>query len=518
MEQNILVMENITKVYSNGFVANKNVNFSIHEGEIHALVGENGAGKSTLMKILFGSEKPDEGRILLRGQEIHIDNPTVAINYGIGMVHQHFMLVPSLTVADNLVIGMEPKKNGLYDVTKAEEIAREVSEKYNFKVDSKTRVRDLSVGMKQKVEILKALVRGAKILILDEPTAVLTPQETKELFVELKHLKEQGYTVVFISHKLNEVKELCDRITVLRAGKTIGTKEIENVTEQDISRMMVGRDVRLDIDKNKAVPKEAVLKVSHVNKVNSLGKQVLNDVSFHIPRGVILGIAGVEGNGQSEISEIISGMDQNFVGNVMVNGKDTRNMTVRQLRENGVAHISEDRMTYGIVGDGSIAENMISDRYYKKEFQKGVLLNQKKIDNLVNDLIGKFNVKCDGKDQPIRMLSGGNMQKVVAAREFTSNADLIVANQPTRGIDIGASMFLRNKLVELRDAGAAILLISADLSEVMDVSDRLIVMNEGKISAYFEDASQVTEEEMGLYMLGIKQMTPDEIRRASSEE
>ena len=518
MEQNILVMENITKVYSNGFVANKNVNFSIHEGEIHALVGENGAGKSTLMKILFGSEKPDEGRILLRGQEIHIDNPAVAINYGIGMVHQHFMLVPSLTVADNLVIGMEPKKNGLYDVTKAEEIAREVSEKYNFKVDSKTRVRDLSVGMKQKVEILKALVRGAKILILDEPTAVLTPQETKELFVELKHLKEQGYTVVFISHKLNEVKELCDRITVLRAGKTIGTKEIENVTEQDISRMMVGRDVRLDIDKNKAVPKEAVLKVSHVNKVNSLGKQVLNDVSFHIPRGVILGIAGVEGNGQSEISEIISGMDQNFVGNVMVNGKDTRNMTVRQLRENGVAHISEDRMTYGIVGDGSIAENMISDRYYKKEFQKGVLLNQKKIDNLVNDLIGKFNVKCDGKDQPIRMLSGGNMQKVVAAREFTSNADLIVANQPTRGIDIGASMFLRNKLVELRDAGAAILLISADLSEVMDVSDRLIVMNEGKISAYFEDASQVTEEEMGLYMLGIKQMTPDEIRRASSEE
>lgn len=518
MEQNILVMENITKVYPNGFVANKNVNFSIHEGEIHALVGENGAGKSTLMKILFGSEKPDEGRILLRGQEIHIDNPTVAINYGIGMVHQHFMLVPSLTVADNLVIGMEPKKNGLYDVTKAEEIAREVSEKYNFKVNSKTRVRDLSVGMKQKVEILKALVRGAKILILDEPTAVLTPQETKELFIELKHLKEQGYTVVFISHKLNEVKELCDRITVLRAGKTIGTKEIENVTEQDISRMMVGRDVRLDIDKNKAVPKEAVLKVSHVNKVNSLGKQVLNDVSFQIPRGVILGIAGVEGNGQSEISEIIAGMDQNFVGNVMVNGKETRNMTVRQLRENGVAHISEDRMTYGIVGDGSIAENMISDRYYKKEFQKGVLLNQKKIDNLVNDLIGKFNVKCDGKDQPIRMLSGGNMQKVVAAREFTSNADLIVANQPTRGIDIGASMFLRNKLVELRDAGAAILLISADLSEVMDVSDRLIVMNEGKISAYFEDASQVTEEEMGLYMLGIKQMTPDEIRRASSEE
>lgn len=516
MEQNILSMENITKVYSNGFVANKNVNFSVHEGEIHALVGENGAGKSTLMKMLFGSEKPDEGRILLRGKEIHIDNPTVAINYGIGMVHQHFMLVPSLSVADNLVVGMEPKKKGLYDIAKAEEIAREAAQKYNFQIDPKARIRDLSVGVKQKVEILKALVRGAKILILDEPTAVLTPQETKELFVELKQLKKQGYTVIFISHKLGEVKELCDRITVLRAGKMVSVEETANVTEQDISRMMVGRDVKLDIDKKKAIAKNTILKISHVNKVNTLGKQVLKDVSFSIPSGVILGIAGVEGNGQSEISEIISGMEQTFEGDVEVNGKNIRTMSVRQLRENGVAHISEDRMTYGIVGDGSIAENMISDRYYKKTFQKGILLNQKKIDALANELIEKFNVKCDGKDQPIRMLSGGNMQKVVAAREFTNNADLIIANQPTRGIDIGASMFLRNKLVELRDEGAAVLLISADLSEVMEVSDRLIVMSGGKISAYFEDASQVTEEEMGLYMLGIKQMSSEEIRRASN--
>ncbi len=516
MEKNILSMKNITKVYSNGFVANKNVNFSVHEGEIHALVGENGAGKSTLMKMLFGSEKPDEGRILLYGEEIHIDNPTVAIRYGIGMVHQHFMLVPSLSVADNLVIGMEPEKNGLYDAAKAEKIAREASEKYNLIVDPKAKVVDLSVGLKQKVEILKALIRGAKILILDEPTAVLTPQETKELFIELKNLKNQGYTVVFISHKLNEVKELCDRVTVLRAGKMIGVEEIANVSEQDISRMMVGRDVRLNIEKEKAVAKETVLKVSHVNKANALGKQVLKDVSFRIPRGVILGIAGVEGNGQSEISEIISGMDGDFEGEVEVNGKSTRKMSVRELRENGVAHISEDRMTYGIVGDGSIAENIISDRYYKKEFQKGFLLNQNKINHLVEELIEKFNVKCDGKDQPIRMLSGGNMQKVVAAREFTNNADLIIANQPTRGIDIGASMFLRNKLVELRDAGASVLLISADLSEVMEVSDRLIVMSGGKISAYFENAEDVTEEEMGLYMLGLKQMPPEEIRRASN--
>ncbi len=516
MEQNILSMENITKVYPNGFVANKGVNFSIHEGEIHALVGENGAGKSTLMKMLFGSEKPDEGRILLHGKEIQIDNPTVAIQYGIGMVHQHFMLVPSLSVADNLVIGMEPKKKGLYDVAKAEEITREAAQKYNLLVDPQAKVVDLSVGLKQKVEILKALVRGAKILILDEPTAVLTPQETKELFVELKHLKTQGYTVVFISHKLNEVKELCDRVTVLRAGRSIGVANVADVSQQDISRMMVGRDVRLDIEKDKPHPGDTVLKVSHINKVNALGKQVLKDVSFSLPHGVILGIAGVEGNGQSEISEIISGMDRSFDGEAEINGKSIRSMTVRQVRESGVAHISEDRMTYGIVGDGTIAENIISDRYYKKEFQKGPLLDQKKIDEMVDDLIEKFNIKCDGKDQPIRMLSGGNMQKVVAAREFTNHADLIIANQPTRGIDIGASMFLRNKLVELRDAGAAVLLISADLSEVMEVSDRLIVMSGGRISAYFEDASEVTEEDMGLYMLGLKQMTPEEIRRASS--
>lgn len=516
MELDILSMQNVTKVYPNGFVANKNVNFSVHEGEIHALVGENGAGKSTLMKMLFGSEKPDEGRILLHGQEIQIDNPTVAIGYGIGMVHQHFMLVPSLSVADNLMVGMEPKKNGLYDIAKAEEIARGAAEKFNFQIDPKAKIRDLSVGQKQKVEILKALVRGAKILILDEPTAVLTPQETKELFIELKHLKTQGYTVIFISHKLNEIKELCDRITILRAGKMISVEEVANITEQDISRMMVGRDVRLDIEKEKAIAKKTILKVSHINKVNILGKQVLKDVSFIIPGGVILGIAGVEGNGQSEISEIISGMDRTFEGDVEINGKSARDMSVRQLRENGVAHISEDRMTYGIVGDGSISENIISDRYYKKNFQKGMLLDQKKIDNLVNELIEKYNVKCDGKDQPIRMLSGGNMQKAVAAREFTNNANLIIANQPTRGIDIGASMFLRNKLVELRDAGAAVLLISADLSEVMEVSDRLIVMNGGKISAYFEEASQVTEEDMGLYMLGLKQMTLEDIRRASN--
>ncbi len=517
MKDTILSMEHITKVYANGFIANHDVNFSVREGEIHALVGENGAGKSTLMKVLFGSEKPEEGCILYRGKEIRIESPTVAIKYGIGMVHQHFMLVPSLTVAENLVIGLEPKKNGFFSMEEAIRITKAASEKYNLIVDPLVKIEDLSVGVKQKVEILKALVRGAGIVILDEPTAVLTPQETKELFSELKSLKRKGYTIIFISHKLNEVKDLCDRVTVLRSGKTIGVEEIKNVSKQDISRMMVGRDIRLNIVKERAEREDEVLRIEKVSKVNSLGKVVLNQVSFHIRKGEILGIAGVEGNGQSEISEIISGMDPYYDGNVVLNGKDIRGLSVREIRENGVAHISEDRMTYGIVSDRSIAENIISDRYYKREYQKGFLMNSKKVNNTVDDLIKKYNIICDGKDQPVRMLSGGNMQKVVAAREFTSEANLILANQPTRGIDIGASIFLRNKLVELRDNGAAVLLISADLSEVMEVSDSLIVMNEGNIAAYFEDASTVTEEEMGLYMLGIKKMSEQEIRRAINE-
>lgn len=521
MMANILAMENITKVYSNGFVANKDVNLHVNEGEIHALVGENGAGKSTLMKVLFGVEKPEGGRILLKGEEVHIENPTVAIQYGIGMVYQHFMLVPSLTVAENLVIGMEPKKNGLFDMDEAVRITAEAAKKYNFLVEPLAKIEDLSVGQKQKVEILKALVRGARILILDEPTAVLTPQETKELFVELKDLKKEGYTVIFISHKLQEVTDLCDRVTVMRAGRTIGVEEIKNVTEQDISRMMVGRDVVLKIDKKKPKPGETVLDVRCVSKMGTSGaKKVLDGVSFRVRRGEIIGIAGVEGNGQKELSEIVTGMDKSFEGDVTVGTTaiDVRKHSIRQIREAGVAHISEDRMTYGIVGDGAISENIVSDRYYKPGFQKGILMDRKKVDNLADELIEAFNVKCDGKDQPIRMLSGGNMQKVVAAREFTSDSMLIIANQPTRGIDIGASDFIRKKLVELRDKGAGVLLISADLNEVMEVSDSLLVMSDGQIAAWFKDAQSVSEDELGEYMLGIKKMTPEEIRSVAYDD
>lgn len=516
----ILSMQQITMVYPNGFIANKDVSLSVREGEIHALVGENGAGKSTLMKVLFGAEKPESGRITLRGKDIQIENPTVAIQHGIGMVYQHFMLVPSLTVAENLVIGMEPKRYGLFDMEGASALAHEASVKYNFPIDPLAKICDLSVGQKQKVEILKALVRGAKILILDEPTAVLTPQETKELFAQLKHLRSEGYTVIFISHKLGEVMDLCDRVTVMRAGRTVGVEDIENVSETIISRMMVGRDVVLDIQKEKAQPGKCVLSVRNVSKpAPGSAKYILKDVSFSVRAGEILGIAGVEGNGQKELSEIITGMDRNFEGSTTVcDNVDVRKSSIRAIREAGVAHISEDRMTYGIVGDGRIDENIISDRYYKPEFQKGLLLNFKKIRSMARELVSAFHVKCDGIAQPIRMLSGGNMQKVVAAREFTSSSSLIIANQPTRGIDVGASEFIRNKLVHLRDQGAGILLISADLTEVMGTSDSLLVMNNGQIAAYFEDAASVTEEELGEYMLGLKKMTPEQRGRACADE
>lgn len=521
MKENILVMENIRKVYSNGFIANENVNLAVNEGEIHALVGENGAGKSTLMKVLFGVEKPDEGRVLLNGQEVHIDNPNVAIQLGIGMVYQHFMLVPSLTVTENLVIGMEPRKRGVfYDQSAAEKMVKEAAEKYNFKLDPTAKIQDLPVGQKQKVEILKVLIRGAKIIILDEPTAVLTPQETKELFTELKGLKSQGYTVIFISHKLNEVTELCDRVTVMRAGKTIGVRNIADVTEGDISRMMVGRDIVLKIDKDRAAPGEKVLSVRHVTKYILDTKKILDDVSFCVRRGEILGVAGVEGNGQKEISEIITGLDRIFEGEVRATPElvDVREQTIRQLREKGIAHISEDRMTYGIVGDGSIEDNIIADRYYKPSMKKGLLLDQKKIDSLADELIQEYKVKCDNRTQPIRMLSGGNMQKVVTAREFTAGASLIIANQPTRGIDIGASDFIRRRLVDLRTQGAGVLLISADLNEVLEISDSLIVMHNGRIAAYFPDASKVGEDELGEYMLGVRTVSEEEIREVADHE
>ncbi len=517
-ENVILEMRGITKIYPNGFVANKDVNLAVREGEIHALVGENGAGKSTLMKVLFGVESHEEGEILLHGKPVNITDPISAIDMGIGMVHQHFMLVPSLTVAENIVLGREPKKyKTLIDMEKAVRDTNEICEKYNLKVDPTARVRDLSVGLKQKVEILKALYRKAKVLILDEPTAVLTPQETAELFVELKKMKESGHTIIFISHKLNEVKELCDRVTVLRLGRTIGTADLAGLSEQEISRMMVGRDVILEIDKEKARPRQPVLTVNGLSYHSGDGRPVLNNVSFTVRAGEILGIAGVEGNGQRELSEIITGLLPFAQGEIGIEGKPIRGKSVKQIRRMGVSHISEDRMTYGVAARTSVRENVISDRFDQPEYCRAGFLRFGAIDQLTNRLIQEFHIKCDDAGQPVRMLSGGNMQKVVAAREFSLDPHLAIVNQPTRGIDVGATEFVRNKIVELRDKGTAVLLISADLNEILELSDSLIVMHGGEIVAYLPDSSQVTEDELGEYMLGIRRQQPEEIRRVCHE-
>lgn len=506
----ILAMEHITKIYPNGFVANNDVNFSVNKGEIHALAGENGAGKSTLMKVLFGVETPDEGRILYKGQEIKVVNPAHAIQQGIGMVHQHFMLAPSLTVTENIIMGAEPRKSLFIDYVKAEKIVREVCEKYNFEMDLTATVKDLPVGIKQKIEILKALLRGAEVLILDEPTAVLTPQETHELFVQLKKLREAGHTIIFISHKLHEIKEICNRITILRSGRTVGHANVAEVSEQDISRMMVGRDVILEVSKEPAQPKESVLKIRGLTVQDQFGKTSLNNVSLNVRKGEILGIAGVEGNGQREIAETVTGLLSYDSGSVVIKGEEIKKHSIRDIRALKTSHIPEDRMTYGIVADASIRDNMISDRYYKPIYNSHGLMNFEKINSEVDRNIKDYLVKCDERSQPVRMLSGGNIQKVVVAREFSSGPELAILNQPTRGIDVGATEFVRKSIVGLRDQGTAVVLISADLNEVMELSDSLIVMCDGEIVAYYPDSSHVTEAELGEYMLGLKKMSPKE--------
>ncbi len=512
-EQYVVQMKAITKVYPNGVAANQGVDFNLRKGEIHALMGENGAGKSTLMKMLFGLEQPTSGEIIVNGEKLNLTSPSVSISKGIGMVHQHFMLVPSLSVAENMVLGMVPRKGLFIDQAKAIEITREYAEKYNLHVEPEAKVMDIPVGMKQKVEILKALVRGAKILILDEPTAVLTSQETAELFKELLHLKEQGYTIVFISHKLNEIMQITDRLTIMRNGRSMGVYNTKDVTKEEISRLMVGRDVVLTVQKEKAQPTDTVLRVRDVEYVNEWNKKMLDKVSFDVRKGEILGIAGVEGNGQKELVDMLFGFNTPNAGSITVSGETVIGLSQQKLRQLGVSLVPEDRMIYGIASSASIEENVISDRCADKRFNKGPLFNMKAIHAESDRLIADYTVLCKSRKQQVGMLSGGNIQKVVVAREFSNDPVLILADQPTRGIDVGATEFIRKKLVELSRSGIAVLLISADLNEVMELSDSLIVMHNGHISAYFEDTSALSDDVMGEYMLGLKQQPEEEVRR-----
>ncbi|HZK28969.1 MAG TPA: ABC transporter ATP-binding protein [Clostridia bacterium] len=517
MEQNELVvqMKGIAKIYPNGVAANQAVDFSVKAGEIHALIGENGAGKSTLMKILFGLEQPTEGEIIVEGEPVYFSSPTDAIAKGIGMVHQHFMLVPSLTVAENIVLGMAPRKSGLFiDYKQAVALTKEYAEQFNLHVEPTARVADITAGMKQKVEILKALARGARVLILDEPTAILTTQETVGLFRELKELKAKGFTIIFISHKLNEIKELTDRITIMRGGKTVGVYDTDSITEQDISGLMVGRDVILTVDKDQAEPTDVVLHVENIHFVNEWDKRALDGVTFSVRSGEIVGIAGVEGNGQRELVDILFGLKLPGKGSVAVGGKNLIGLPQAMIRELGVSYIPEDRMTFGIAETATIEENLISDRYGQKRFNRGPLFKMDELHKESDRLIIDYSVLCKSRSQEVGMLSGGNIQKVVVAREFSSDPILIIADQPTRGIDVGATELIRKRLVELSRAGAAVLLVSADLNEVMELSDSLIVFYEGKIAGYFDDG-QWDDVMMGEYMLGLKSQSDEEIGRAS---
>ena len=512
-----LLMKNIVKVYSNGVLANKDVTLQVNQGEIHALSGENGAGKSTLMKILFGEEQATSGEIYINGEKVDITSPQMAIELGIGMVHQHFMLVPSLSVTENMIMGVEPTKGIFIDEKYARQQVEEIGRKYNLYIDPDKKISDLTVGQKQKVEILKALFRGAKILILDEPTAVLTPQETAELFVELKHLRENGYTIIFISHKLNEVKELCDRITIIRRGVTMGVHNVADVSEEDISRLMVGRDVVLKIDKKPARPGSPLLQVRDVKIADETGAVQVNGVSFSLREGEILGIAGVEGNGQSQLINAITGMGHLSSGSIQLNGKDIGGASVRKIRSLGLGHIPEDRMTSGVASNLSITENVISDKLGWGMFAKFGLLNRKAIRAYGDQMVKEYLILCKNQDVEIGSLSGGNIQKGVVARELSSDPMVVIANQPTRGVDVGASEFIRQQLINMRDQNKGILLITSDLNEVLGLADSLIVMYEGKIVAYISDVSSMTESELGTYMLGIKKQSAEEIKEAIHE-
>ena len=496
----VLEMRGITKRFP-GVVANDHVDFDLRKGEVHALLGENGAGKSTLMNILYGLYKPDEGEIRSRGQKVSFHSAKDAIDRGIGMVHQHFMLIPVMTVAENIVLATEPTTAGvLLDYDEAVKRVREISERFGLAVNPTARVENISVGQQQRVEILKALYRGAEILILDEPTAVLTPQEAGELFGIIKSLQAEGTSIIFISHKLNEVLEIADRITVLRRGKKIDTVPREGATEAGLAKMMVGREVLLRVEKKAAEPGDVLLEVRDLHVNDDRGLAVVQDVSFVVRAGEIVGIAGVEGNGQSELIEAITGLRRAEGGQIAVAGQVMAHASARKMLDAGVGHIPEDRQRRGLVLEFTIAENIaLHDYCYPPDSRWGWLFPRRLVERARN-LIREFDVRGGGPNTRAGALSGGNQQKVVAAREVARDPKVLIAAQPTRGLDVGAIEFLHRRLVEERDEGRAILLVSLELDEVMSLSDRLLVMYEGRVVG--EHGADASEEEIGLEMLG----------------
>src|SRR5262245_5038316 len=492
-------MRGIRKVFP-GIVANDGVDLDIRRGEVHALLGENGAGKSTLMNILYGLYRPDAGEVLLNGKPVVFQSARDAIHAGIGMVHQHFMLIPVMTVAENIVLGQEPRVGLLLDEHGAEKRVAELSKQFGLAVNPEALVSDITVGQEQRVEILKALYRGADVLVLDEPTAVLTPQEAGELFEIIKSLKADGKSIIFISHKLNEVLEIADRITVLRRGKKIETIPREGATEESLARAMVGREVLLRVDKAPAQPGDVLLSVKDLHVFDDRGIEKVRGVSFDVRAGEIVGIAGVDGNGQTELIDAITGLQKIAGGTVSVAGQAIENANARDMLDAGVGHIPEDRQRRGLVLEFSIAENIALHDYAKAPDAKWGWLFPRRLIQRAGRLIKEFDVRGGGPLTRAGGLSGGNQQKVVAAREIARDPKVLIAAQPTRGLDVGAIEYLHARLVEERDEGRAILLISLELDEVMSLSDRILVMYEGEIVG--EHSPDVSEQEIGLEMLG----------------
>lgn len=498
----MIELRGITKRFS-AVLANDEINLSIEPGEIHGILGENGAGKSTLMGVLFGIYEPTGGTILIDGEPVQITSPVKAIAYGLGMVHQHFMLVPTLTIWENVVLGFEPSRFGVLARSAARKQVLELSERYGLGVDPDAPVENLPVGVQQRVEILKALNGDARCLILDEPTAVLTPAETRDLFTVLKALRASGRSVIFISHKLNEALEIADRITVLRNGCVVGTVAPAESTPRSLAAMMVGKEIELTVQKGEAHPGPSVLQVSDVVIERESGSRLLDGISFEIREGEILGIAGVQGNGQTELVETITGLRQITSGEIRLDGVDVSSLGVRTLTERGMAHIPEDRQRVGLVLPFSIKDNLTLKAFYKQPFANRGVIDREKVEAHAEKLVAEYKVRCTSIDEPCASLSGGNQQKVIVAREFEHAQRFLVASQPTRGLDVGASQYVHAQLVAKRDAGAAVLLVSTELDEVFEMSDRIGVMYEGRMVAVL-DRRDATYEQVGLLMAGHK--------------
>lgn len=494
----MLKLKGITKRFG-GLAANDQIDLEVRQGEIHALLGENGAGKSTLMNILYGLYTPDEGSIEWKGKPVRIASPGHAISMGIGMVHQHFMLIPVFSVAENIVLGREPGSAARLDMAKAVAGVREISERYGMHVDPTARVENISVGQQQRVEILKALYRGAELLILDEPTAVLTPQEVVELGQIMKGLVAQGRTIIIITHKLKEVLQFADRVTVIRRGRKVATVDATGKTEAELAALMVGREVILRVPKGATRPRQPVLQVENLTADGERGNAVLRGVSLTVRAGEIVGIAGVDGNGQTELGEVLTGLRRARSGKVMVDGREITGLSPGQIREAGVGHVPEDRHKRGLVLDFSVAENVVLGA--QRKFATWGLMNYRRMTDLAQKVVGAFDVRPPRPDLLARALSGGNQQKVIAGREIMREPNLMVAAQPTRGLDVGAIEFIHSRLVAERDAGKAVLLLSLELDEVLALSDRILVMYKGQVAAEL-DAAEATEEKLGLLMAG----------------